>query len=1142
MKQHIVITNTIYVTCIQEPGKWLTFFIVKTSPTSGSIGIVTNPNQSFSPLHSRNTLQVPAGNVAMISFAHFRNFRQPGSSAGLTLSFRDRNGSEVKVWKQRDHSYTETFVCDVGTVIMQWKETPSHCYETHCFKMLHSFHPKSNVPQKVSSGLFNCSVDYYWRFKQHLECNLRVECQDRRDETGPCSISSPACRLWGKLHYVCYKLVNWESLLSRKTENTDFLNESDRYCSLLNATIGHPKDDHDIQIFKSVLFKIKTERDKKIVLGLSYGGLSVPNMYRESVVATDRTVLHHTLNHYLKKVPLTSRKACLFFHMEDLLPYICPILHRQVRYHGTCRFVLTKGTTYQDENDVLMMSNVSFPIRGRTQDFTKCLNGQVTHTFLARDPHRACKEETMPISLRSPMKQWYDLHGRPDHSTSFNAFLCDDDSTRLSYNLVCDFRQDCPDRSDELFCQHPLCQAFLCTNGECVSYTKRCDRVSDCMDNSDEMVCRQYRVRTVDEPQLFQSPVLIRFDGRNFFVKKNMSSTDICPDTHYRCPGEYNDCLPVYTRCNGWYDCLGHEDEEDCEAMTCPGFYRCFLSTVCAHADHLCDDWPQCPRGDDEWLCGMTCPAQCLCQGHAFVCHKPFPAHLFSQLRYLNARGSGLTLSYLNNHTYLVWLDLSRCSLTVLPAMTTHNLQFLDLSENHLQFANMSMFAHLKSLLTLVLAANPIRKLHSNTASVIQQSAVKTIDLSLSNLTVFDSSAFASYSSAHTLNLSFSPVHTIQTNGFRCLSRLTNLYMEEVPVQTFPADMFKSLFYLRVVTTQTFKLCCRQILPHQFDVISCSAPSDEISSCEDLLRSGIYRVFLWLISCLALLGNLFCLVVRVCVQSRTSTSGFRVFVTNLSMADLLMGVYIAIIGVADELFRGTYLFSDHTWTHSVACKTAGFLCLLSSEASALSIWLITLDRFIVLRFPFTTKRFGTRSATGACLITWLVGWVLALVPLLPVPSHWEFFSQTGICIPLPVTRQDFKGKFYSISVFLILNFVLFLLIAIGQTFIFWSVQKNALKTCATKTSLELTIAKRLISVALTDFMCWFPIGLCGLLALAGIPIPGEVNVALAIFVLPLNSALNPFVYTFNMLMERRRKSKEAALLKWLEQQSDLLET
>ena len=58
-------------------------------------------------------------------------------------------------------------------------------------------------------------------------------------------------------------------------------------------------------------------------------------------------------------------------------------------------------------------------------------------------------------------------------------------------------------------------------------------------------------------------------------------------------------------------------------------------------------------------------------------------------------------------------------------------------------------------------------------------------------------------------------------------------------------------------------------------------------------------------------------------------------------------------------------------------------------------------------------------------------------------------------------------------------------------------------------------------------------GLLGLLAYNGLHIPGELNVAVAIFVLPFNAAFNPFLYTLNVLLEKRRKAKEAALIKML---------
>nr|KAG5698846.1 hypothetical protein BaRGS_019698 [Batillaria attramentaria] len=245
-----------------------------------------------------------------------------------------------------------------------------------------------------------------------------------------------------------------------------------------------------------------------------------------------------------------------------------------------------------------------------------------------------------------------------------------------------------------------------------------------------------------------------------------------------------------------------------------------------------------------------------------------------------------------------------------------------------------------------------------------------------------------------------------------------------------------------------------------------------------------------------------------------------------------MGVYLVVIGVADRLYQGNYLWKDREWKHSTACKAAGFLSLLSSEVSAFIICLITLDRFLVLRFPFSHFRFERRSARVACVIVWAVGFVLAAVPLFPVTSHWEFYSQTGICIPLPITSNDFAGHTYSFSVVIILNFVLFVMIAAGQVFIYWSIRTNSMTASdTTKKSNDVTIARRLITIAISDFLCWFPIGLLGLLAADGVPVPGEVNVTVAIIVLPINSVLNPFLYTLNMLLERQRQERDRRLFR-----------
>ena len=1099
-----------------------------TSKSTGFMNFELNKSISHNThLEKSQSLNAPAGSIILISV---EDYGRNGSS-GLEVYAIGHNRKDALLLKGCYTRHANPYVLEANNIILKWRRSRYSCSNIPlCTRIYFSYHSKRKELLRLSSGLYNCTAENYWKLQQHLDCNLEIECEDGRDETEHCSFSSPACKGWMAVRDKCYKYVSKEEFNRTAKGGQLYPTNTDTFCASLNAGIAMIRNGQSLRAVHNIVVEklsMKLFNALPIQLGLSYGSTFVPNLYRRSLVAYDRTVIHHSLNAsgYL------PRSLCVraFFKHAGLWTQAKSCDPRKFPEDAICEYSIRKEE--QRPTQITFNSKISFSPKNETVNLTRCPSGEMIHMFLSLYPHNACGEK---FSHLFTFFKHFENNG-----TSISVFTCSDGVTRISYTLVCDFWHHCKDGSDETFCQHPSCDAFACSNGQCVSYSKRCDLVSDCLDDSDEQSCEGYAFLQLLVREI-KSPVLINFDGMYYFTPKEMGSFETCPETHYRCPGEYNDCLPVYTLCNGWYDCMDHEDEQACGNLTCPGFYRCFNSTVCVHADHLCDGWPHCAQGDDEWLCDMICPAQCLCQGHVFLCSKPFPVHLFTHLRYLDAQGTDMKPSDLANNSYIVHLNLSGCSLTSLPTMSLVNLQFLDLSANNLTIVSMKAFIHLDNLESLSLARNPIDMVHHDPDPVVQMSALHALDLSHSKLRVFDSKSLSNLIFLNKLDLSFSEIHTVHPNGFRYTPKLTHLYLSGIPLTTFSPDLFKHLTSLRFLSTQIYKLCCRDLLPHHFDMIACNDPRDEISSCEDLLRSDAYRGFLWLISFLSLLGNVFCLAVRVCMQKNSTFSGFHVFVSNLSIADLLMGVYIVIIGVADSLFRGEYLFYDETWKHSVACKVAGFLSLLSCEVSALIIWLITLDRFIVLHFPFSRVRFQKSSAAAACLITWFVGLLLALVPLLPVTSHWQFYSQTGICIPLPVTRQDFEGKTFSFSVIIVFNFIMFMLIATGQAFIYWSVQKNTLNIDSTKVSRDLTIARRLISVAVTDFLCWFPIGLCGLIALWGIPVPGEMNVALAIFVLPLNSALNPFMYTFNMLMEKRRKSRECMLLQWLESRPHLL--
>ncbi|KAK7090150.1 hypothetical protein V1264_009989 [Littorina saxatilis] len=724
-----------------------------------------------------------------------------------------------------------------------------------------------------------------------------------------------------------------------------------------------------------------------------------------------------------------------------------------------------------------------------------------------------------------------------------DLFRCDDGLRTVHFSLLCDFRHHCLDRSDEIFCRHAPCTRRACRSQQCVHWDEVCDGIAQCADLSDEDGCVRPSVWEAQQSDFVlpafeisqPSPSIITLDGHGYFTQVRLETSQPCPHTHFRCGGNVSDCVPVYVRCNGVNDCPGKEDETGCDSYTCRGLYRCRGSTVCLHPDHVCDGLPQCPEQDDEMLCGHTCPAGCRCQGLAFVCQQAFPVTDNPGIRYLDATGSDMTPAHFDSLLYLVFLRMSKCALQRISNLTFPNLRHLDLSENKMAFLNMDVFLGLPNLRFLRLSSNPIHVVSGGGQSSVRQPLLQSVQLSFVSVKTFSAEIFSSFPNIHHLNLSFSEVHGIDDKGFKAMYFLKTLDLRGCPLSSFPRDVFQSLSSLEAVYADNYKLCCKDTLPDKFNVEYCFAPEDEISSCDSLLRSHVYRVFLWLLAGLAVTGNVFTIVFRLRAERGRSLTCFSIFVSNLGVADLLMGVYLAMVGGADQVYFGSYLWRDDDWKGSVACRVAGFLSLVSSEVSALTICLITLDRVIVLCFPFTKVRFGKHSALVACGAAWALGLLLAAVPLLPVTSSWRFYSQTGICIPLPVTRTTFPGQGYAFGVIIVFNFVLFLFIAAGQAIIYWSVKKNSVQTTdSSRKARDLSIARRLFTIVVTDFLCWFPIGLLGLLASGGVPIPGEVNVAMAIFVLPLNSALNPFLYTLNSVMEKSREREKAQMLKVLE--------
>ena len=123
-----------------------------------------------------------------------------------------------------------------------------------------------------------------------------------------------------------------------------------------------------------------------------------------------------------------------------------------------------------------------------------------------------------------------------------------------------------------------------------------------------------------------------------------------------------------------------------------------------------------------------------------------------------------------------------------------------------------------------------------------------------------------------------------------------------------------------------------------------------------LLSHISVTIFMFIFAFCTIVGNVFVLFWRR--QRRLQENKVQsILLGNLAVSDLLMGIYLIIIAVADITIGDDINPNNiEVLEFSYTCIIAGVSAMLSSEASVFFITLISIDRYICIRFPYTTRK------------------------------------------------------------------------------------------------------------------------------------------------------------------------------------------
>ncbi|XP_053561538.1 relaxin receptor 2 [Bombina bombina] len=457
----------------------------------------------------------------------------------------------------------------------------------------------------------------------------------------------------------------------------------------------------------------------------------------------------------------------------------------------------------------------------------------------------------------------------------------------------------------------------------------------------------------------------------------------------------------------------------------------------------------------------------------------------------------------------LFFLSMINNSLEALPQSICAKMpviNWMDFEGNQIRTLNSSIFMTCDELTVLFLRGNLINLVEENTFTSLRSLA--EIDLSNNFIVELPRSSFKELKHLQKLNLGCNPL-SLHVNQFDNLQHLQSLDLEKVEIPNISTRMFQPMKNLSHIYFKKFRYC--SYAPH---VRVCTPLTDGISSFENLLANNVLRVFVWVIACITCFGNIFVIGMRSFFQSENKTHTISIKI--LCCADCLMGVYLFFIGVFDVKYRGQYKKYALLWMESLQCKSLGFLAMLSTEVSVLLLTYLTLEKYLAIVFPFKNIRPGKRQTLIILILIWVIGFIIAIIPFWNEELFGNYYGKNGVCFPLyPDQTEEIGGKGYSLGIFLGLNLVAFVIIVFSYVSMFCSIRKTALQRSDVRTHLhrDVAVANRFFFIVFSDAVCWIPVFLLKILSLFRVEIPGTVTSWIVIFILPINSALNPILYT-----------------------------
>ena len=537
--------------------------------------------------------------------------------------------------------------------------------------------------------------------------------------------------------------------------------------------------------------------------------------------------------------------------------------------------------------------------------------------------------------------------------------------------------------------------------------------------------------------------------------------------------------------------------------------------------------------GDDERLCNrLPCPHNCTCRGFGVDCRHSNQHIIPTSFRNNTIRILDLShnilidsnLDYFHSYTDLVMLYMVNCSITGIQGNFTRSimLKHIDLSYNAINHLDSDVFRRLNMLQKLILKYNKL-KIIGSLFSIKQTFNLYTlthIDLSVSEITYLLPKSFSACPLLMHLNLSHNPFIFLPAELFDQSNEYQYIDIIGVSLQTIHWTNIYSIHHVEVINGEIPELCC---LSRSID--DCRVKKSSVSSCEHLISSPVMQIFIWINGLTITVLNASVILYRISTKKiyRKWTTYTNIYIINMALSDLMMGVYVLFLAIQDTTYAGIYASVSWTWRMSGVCRMLGVLSTIASELSLLTLLLLTSFQYATIQRVYGTVLHVKVYVTLSIISAWVLVVILSVIPILELSYFGgTFVSDTGTCSLYKLSTGRNVARGYTISVWLVGNLIILCAMTGLQVGLGIKIYKSSSRVAGRRIMRSMNTNTLFAIFVVVAFLCWTPIVTTLWLVNIDVHVSQVVMEYIVILLLPFNALVNPIIYTARIALVKKQ--------------------